>query len=112
MATVPLNAFKTVTASVTASPTNIYTTPAGVTGIILGTQVTNITDATSAAFTAWHVRGVVSSELVNEFEIPNSDAISFIAGKLVLESGDSLRVQGSQNGALKVTLSILESAND
>ena len=53
-----------------------------------------------------------SNELVNDFEIPNSDAISFVAGKLVLESGDSLRVQGSQNGALKVTLSVLESAND
>ncbi len=48
MATVPLNAFKTVTASVTASPTNIYTTPAGVTGIILVTCVPRIIPVTPA----------------------------------------------------------------
>jgi hypothetical protein len=112
MASVPLNAFRTVTATLTSTPTNIYTTPAGVTGIVLGTQVTNITSSGSASVTAWHVRGVVSNELVNTFEIPHSDAVSIVAGKLVLESGDSLRVQASSNGALKVTLSILESAND
>jgi hypothetical protein len=112
MANVPLNAFKTVTATVTTTPTNIYTTPAGVTGIVLGTQVANITAATSAAITAWHVRGVVSNELVNTFDIPHSDAVSVVAGKLVLESGDTLRVQGSANGSLRITLSILESAND
>jgi hypothetical protein len=112
MANVPLNAFKTVTASVTTTPTNIYTTPAGVTGIVLGTQVANITSVGSAAITAWHVRGVVSNELVNTFDIPHSDAVSVVAGKLVLESGDTLRVQGSANGSLRVTLSILESAND
>jgi endoglucanase Acf2 len=112
MANVPLNAFKTVTAAVTSTPTNIYTTPAGVTGIVLGTQVANITSSGSATITAWHVRGVVSNELVNTFEIPYSDAVSVVAGKLVLESGDTLRVQGSANGALRITLSILESAND
>jgi hypothetical protein len=112
MANVPLNAFKTVTATVTTTPTNIYTTPAGVTGIVLGTQVANITSSSSAAITAWHVRGVVSNELVNTFDIPHSDAVSVVAGKLVLESGDTLRVQGSANGSLRITLSILESAND
>jgi hypothetical protein len=111
MASVPLNAFKTVTATITTSPTTIYTAPVGVTGIVLGTQVTNLTNQT-VTVTAWHVRGVVSTELVKSFEIPAGDAVSVVAGKLVLETGDSVRVQGGSNNTMKITLSILESANE
>jgi hypothetical protein len=83
----------------------------GVTGIVLGTQVANIV-STEAAISAWHSRGVVATELVKGFEIPPNDAMSVIAGKLVLESGDSMRVQASANDSLKITLSVLESANE
>lgn len=111
MATTPLNAFKTITAEVTTTPTNIYTAPLGVTGIVLGSQVANVGIA-SEVLTAWHARGIVATELVKEFEIPANDALSIIAGKLVLEQGDSLRVSAGSNNALKIILSVLESANE
>lgn len=111
MATTPLNAFKTKTFEITTTPTNIYTVSAGVTGIILGSQVANTTGSTGW-ITAWHSRGVVSTELVKEFEIPPNDAMSIIAGKLVLESGDSIRIQASGNDKFKIVLSVLESANE
>jgi hypothetical protein len=107
----PLNAFRTITATVTTTATNIYTVPIGVTGIILGSQVANIVNTTSS-ISAWHSRGVVATELVKEFDIPPNDAMSIIAGKLVLESGDSIRVQAGANNTLKITLSVLESANE
>ena len=111
MATTPLNAFRTITAEITTTPTNIYTAPAGVTGIILGSQVSNVT-ATDQTITAWHARGISATELVKNFEIPVADAMSIIAGKLVLEAGDSIRVSASANSSLKIILSVLESANE
>lgn len=107
----PLNAFKTITAEITTTATNIYTTPTGVSCIILGTQVVNLT-AQDATITAWHARNIVATELVKNFEIPPQDSMSIIAGKLVLEEGDSLRVQAGANNTLKITLSLLESANE
>jgi hypothetical protein len=107
----PLNAFKTITAVVTTTPTNIYTAPIGVSGIVLGSQISNISNS-SATITAWHNRGVVATELVKDFEIPKADAMSIIAGKLVLEGGDSIRVQANENEKLKIVLSVLESANE
>ena len=108
----PLNSFKTVTAVVTVTPTNIYTAPLGVSGIILGSQVANIRSSGSAKITAWHSRGVVPTELVKEFEIPIHDGMSIIAGKLILEEGDSIRVQADQDNSLKIVLSVLETANE
>lgn len=111
MATTPLNAFKNKTFEITTTATNVYTVSPGVTGIILGTQVANVGGST-ASITAWHNRGVVSTELVKNFDIPPNDAMSIVAGKLVLESGDSIRVQASSNNALKIVISVLESANE
>lgn len=111
MATQALNTFRTITATITTVPTTIYTAPAGVSGIVLGTQVANIS-AGDAIVTAWHVRGVVATELIKEFEIPRGDAMGILSGKLVLQAGDGLRVQAAVDNTLKITLSILESAND
>lgn len=111
MATQALNTFRTITATITTTPTTIYTAPSGVSAIVLGTQVANIS-TTDAILTAWHVRGITATELVKEFEVPRGDAMGILSGKLVLQQGDGLRVLSAVDNTLKITLSILESAND
>lgn len=108
----PLNIFKTVPAVITTSPTVIYTAPSGYSAIILMAQISNVT-ASSAQVTVMHRDGsaTLDTELLKDFSIPGNDAASATSGKLVLESGDSLKVQASANNTLKIVLSILESAN-
>ena len=111
MADIPLNAFKTVTAVLTTDLTEVYTAPNGVSSIILMAQIANIGN-TPANATIQHSNGFVNTELISEYPIPGNDAASAITGKLVLETGNRIRAAGSQNNQLKLTLSILESANE
>ena len=41
--------------------------------------------------------------------IPN-DALDLLSGRLVLETGDELKIQGTTTGDVKVVISILETA--
>lgn len=111
MATVPLNAFKTITATLTTSMTDVYTAPAGVSSIVLTAQIANIT-TTAGSATFAHVAGSTVTELIKDYQIPAKDAASATIGKLVLESGQRIRVAADQNNKMKLTLSILESANE
>ena len=126
MALIPLNTFKTKTAILTTSSTStIYTAPVGVTSIILMAQVANIT-TTTANVTFGHYRnlpiladsqgngaqaGSVFTEIIKNFGVPGSDSASLVTGKLIIETLDSVKAYSSVNGSLKITLSILETAN-
>lgn len=105
-----LNVFKTVTAQITTSATNIYTAPLGKTTIVLMAQVSNVGVAT-ADVTASHYKGTTATELVKNFDIPPRDSTGLLTGKLVLETGDSFRISGSDNTSLKIVLSLLETLN-
>lgn len=111
MATVPLNTFKTVTANITTSATDIYTAPTGVAAIILTAQIANVT-TTSGTVTFSHINGSTITELIKDYGIPGNDAASAIAGKLVLEAGHKIRVSASSNNKMKLTMSVLESSNE
>lgn len=108
----PINVFKTVTAEVTDLNETIYTTPLGNTGIVLMAQVANVTE-TSGEITFIHFNSATNTdtELLKEFTIPGNDAASVITGKMIVEQGDSIKIQGSENDKFKITLSILESLN-
>lgn len=108
---IALNTFKTVTAEITTTPTTIYAAPAGVSSIILMAQIANIT-STSGSVTFTHESGSTLTELIKDYEIPGKDAASAITGKLVLETGNSIKVSANANSKFKITLSILESANE
>lgn len=105
-----LNIFKTVTAVITTSSQDVYTAPDGYTGIVLMAQIANVSASTAKATVSLY-RSSVATELVKDFSIPTGDASSVTTGKLVLESGSTLRIIADTNSALKLTLSILESAN-
>lgn len=126
MALIALNKFKTQTAILTSSTTaTVYTTPVGVTSIVLMAQVSNITTQTQyVTFIHSRNRRVppdsrgkneqkdgVETELVKNYAIPPNDAGSMISGKLIVESIDSVICYASNTGTCKITLSILETAN-
>ena len=105
-----LNVFQTVTAVVSTSPTIVYSTPVGYTGVILLAQVANI-GATSADVTLVHRRSATDTEMLKELPISSKDTANLLAGKLVLESGDKLVLSGSNGTNLKFIGSILETLN-
>jgi len=107
-----LNVFKTITANLTTNSNVIYTAPALKTSIILSLQVTNIT-ANTANTTFFHSTSTNQLvELCKDFEIPTKDSASILTGKLVLETGQKIVGQASANTALKLVMSLLETAND
>ena len=110
MAVLPLNTFRTITRVILSVPQEIYVCPTGVTAIILLAQVSNVVTA-DAAVTVSHMRQRTATELVKDYEIPPQDAATILTGRLVLEEGDRIRVQSDTDNALKILLSLVESAN-
>lgn len=109
MAAIALNTYKTVRADVTTGITTVYTAPSGVASIILFGQVANVS-AGIVTLTAYHGRSGNLVELFNEFEIPANDSLNIVDGRLVLQSGDTLELEGSSNSTMKAVVSVLESA--
>lgn len=107
----PLNIFKTITKVVNTSPVGIYTAPVGYNGVILLAQVAN-TGSNTETVTFSHQRTIsgiaVTTEIVKDFPVPANDAVSFLDGKLVVETNDILVISGSSSTNLKFTGSVLE----
>jgi hypothetical protein len=105
----PLTVFKTIPLDVPATDTVVYTAPVGYNAIVLTAQTVN-TDATEETFSMTLVRGVLEHPVVYDYTIPVSEVLiasGGTAGKLVLQTGDSLSIAGSSTN-LKFTLSVLE----
>ena len=127
MALLPLNVFKTKTAVLTtATNARVYTAPVGVTAIVLMANASNVDLTETRLVTFAHYRnlpvlpdtqgnggqaGNVLTEQVLKFAIPPNDAGSLLSGKLIIESLDSIIAYSDADGAIKLTLSILETAN-
>jgi vancomycin permeability regulator SanA len=107
-----LNVFKTVTANLTTNSNVVYTAPALKTSIILSLQVTNVTNLI-ANTTVYHSTATNQYvELCKDFEIPSKDSAVILGGKLVLETGQKLVASAGANTALRLVMSLLETAND
>lgn len=109
-----LNVFQTITSVVGVNTVGIYTAPVGYTGVVLLAQCTNI-GSTSEDITFNHRRttaGIaVTTEILKQYPISANDTANLLSGKLVLESGDSLQIRGSNASNLKFIASILETLN-
>ena len=137
MALIPLNTFKTKTTMLTSSTSytnwgaglttsTVYTSPIGVTSIILMAQVANVSTQTQYCSFMHHRNrpilkdaqgngeqvGNVDSFLTKDFAIPPGDSASVLTGKLILEQLDSVRAYSNNStGTLQLVLSVLETAN-
>jgi hypothetical protein len=112
MAGLPLNTFKNIPVPITTSITTVYTAPLGITSIVLMAQAANIisTQAT-CSFIHYSFKTGLTTYIVKDIIVPPNDARLLLGGKLVLETGDQIKVVGSANLALQFIASILETAN-
>jgi hypothetical protein len=114
MAVAPVNKFITIAVPVAPGEQTIYSTPTGVSSIILYAQVSNVAAATTyPSVTFTHRRksnktgNVRNIRVIKESEIPPNDNLIIIDGRLVLERtaliSDSVVIQGRQSGIVSVT---------
>ena len=111
MATLPLNTFRTRAFELTTIEQTIYTTPTGLTTIVLGAQASNIGNST-ATITFTLRKNSTDYIMLKEFEIPPNDAAEVTTGKLVIEEGSSVKAVVSANNTINLILSILETSNE
>ena len=108
----PLNTFKTVTRIVTIAEETVYTAPTGVTTIVLLSQASNISsNEADITFSYFDANSSTTTELIKDFTVPPNDAAALLTGKLVIETGNSVKCSASVNNSFKLTLSILETQN-
>jgi len=109
MATV-LNAFRTVTVTVTDTIGNVYTCPSGYSAVVLLAQVSNLTGGTITV--SGNIYQLVGNNvaLVQGAPLPPNDAINLVGGRLILQTGDSFAVGANVNAASQLTLSVLETS--
>lgn len=127
MAQLPLNKFLTKTAVLgTSSTATVYTSPIGVTSIVLMAQVANLTTVTqTVSFEHFRYKqilpdaqgfggqlGLTPSVLVKDYLIPPNDAATPVSGKMIIEELDSIRAYSATTGTCQLVLSILQTANN
>ena len=111
MAAIPLNKFKTVTHTLTTSKVGIYTCPPGVSSLVIYGNVANVgTSSSITSFSVYHSRDSVDTPIIELGRIPHQDAMSFLDGRLVLETGDVLKIQGDFLNTQKCIISVLGNA--
>jgi len=110
VAAAAVNVFKTITETVGTSTVGIYTAPVGYTGVILLSQVTN-TGSTTQTISFGYRRNSTDTEIVKDLAIPASDTANLLPGKLVVETGETLTIVGSNATDLQYISSILETSN-
>lgn len=103
------NTFKRYTSnSIGTSLATVYTVPSSTTSVVIGGIVANVTaDTVNITVTA-----TTSSTVINligeDTPLPAGTALSFIDGKVVLETGDIVKVKSSAATSLDAHLSVME----
>lgn len=110
VAAAAVNVFRTITETVGTSTVGVYTAPIAYTGVVLLAQVTNTgTDTETISF--GYRRSGVDTPIVDNLPVPSNDTVNLLAGKLVVETGDTLTLVGSDSVTLKYLSSVLETSN-
>jgi hypothetical protein len=113
MAVAPVNKFLTIAVPVAPGEQVVYSTPTGVSSIILYAQVSNVGVNTYPSITFTHRRKTNKTgntrdiRIIKESQIPPNDSLIIIDGRLVLERtaliSDSVVIRGTQTGIVTVT---------
>ena len=119
----PLNTFKSTSVTVIGKDTLtgdsdlVYTSPNGITAIVLMAQVANIDSAGTGVYEVNMQQalslGAPAVHLIKGYRVAPRDAVSLITGKLIIEENGVIRCSTNAAGAgkLQLTLSYLESLN-
>ena len=110
VAAASVNVFRTITETVGVNTVGIYTAPIAYTGVVLLAQVTNIGNVTETISFGYRRSGV-DTPIIENLSIPSNDTANLLSGKLVVETGNSLTLVGSNSVTLKYISSVLETSN-
>jgi hypothetical protein len=113
MAIAPVNKFLTIAVPVAPGEQTVYSTPTGVSSIVLYAQVSNVAAGTTyPTVTFTHRRkanrtgNVRNIRVIKDVEVPPNDNLIIIDGRLVLERtavhSDSIVIRGNQVGIVSV----------
>ncbi len=99
-----------VNADVTTSDPTVLTAGSGETLTIIGCQIANMHASTNCHVTVTvHQSGGGSNAILcNQVNIPVNDSLNPIQGKLVLETGDFIKMDAENSSSLEVTISYLK----
>ena len=117
MAVAPLNKFITIAVPVAPGEQTVYTTPTGVSSIVLYASVANVgIGNTYPTVTFTHRRKSTASRtsgntrnirVIKDAEIPPNDSLIIIDGRLVVERSalisDSIVIEGTQSGIVSIS---------
>ena len=102
---------KTATGGSTAanSPITVYTTPASTTTIVIGLTLSNLVTQSIAATVLIENSDGDNVTFLKNVPLPQGSALEVMVGnKVVLETGDVLKVQSNTANSIDTTLSIME----
>jgi hypothetical protein len=110
--------FKNFKEHLTVSTSTIYTCPPDKTAILLMLQVSNSDgEYVADANVSWtdssdldETSTPIETVLLKNAVIPVGSALSAVAGKMVLEAGDTIKASASADNAVTISGSILELA--
>ena len=103
------NTFKRFTSnSVGTALATVYTVPSSATTVLIGGVVSNVTSSTVNVTVTATTSSTVINLIGEDTPIPAGTALSFIDGKVVLETGDIIKVKSSAASSLDIHLSAME----
>lgn len=104
------NTFKNARALIQTTTTVAYTCPSATVAIVIGCQVANVSAASEEVKVWWTDDSAADAitYLVEDVVIPTKASLAPIAGKLILEAGDTLNASGQTNDDAEITVSVLE----
>ncbi len=99
-----------VNADVTTSDPTVLTAGGGETLTVIGCQVANMHASTACWLTAtvYQSGGGTNAIICKEVNIPVNDSLNPIQGKLVLETGDYIKMDAENASSLEATISYLK----
>lgn len=87
---------------------NLATSGTNDIAIMLSCTVANITSSDVTAQVSIWKNGNVESILINDATIPPGTALELVQNKIILESGEQLRVSTNSNNNLSATIAVLQ----
>jgi hypothetical protein len=102
--------FHMVNADVTTSDPTVLTAGSGETLVIIGCQIANMhaTTACHVTVTVYQSGGGTNAIIAKAINIPINDSLNPIQGKLVLETGDYIKMDAENASSLEATISYLK----
>lgn len=110
---IPLNFFRRISNVVTTVDQPVYTVPSDRAGIVISAYATNLTETNQTVTVKLSNSNEINSSytIISDLPILPNDAVNLTINKIVITEDDNFIISASNNNAVNITLSILESVN-